>query len=326
MTIERTLVNIYFSALERSITGDLISMIRFLQEPDSRLEIIAANIFKMDQEFANDFCKTLIPKKDIKEEIIQEIFKEFLRSESNYDKKKYNYKRVFNLVIEGKDAIRRISKILGDIRIRNGVTILGRYGFFQVSEDNKFIIPEFPASVPANKEEADAQIDLMWNKCKDKGGHLENSIVYSEDKDKVENSLAIIKPNALEASYDPRIGDVINAISMTGMNIVGVKIQIPTKEQMEQFYIVHKDRHFFKELVNFMSRKRSLALLYEGVGALSKIREAALSAIRHAYSDSILENTIHTSDSQESFLREVEVVNFPENNLSNNSFDKEYIF
>lgn len=316
MALERTLINIYFSALERSITGDLISMIRFLPESDSRLEIIAANIFQMDPKFAHDFCKTLTPKKYIEEEIIQEIFKELLCSESNYNKKKYNYKRVFNLVIEGESAIRRINRILGDIRIRSGITILGRYGFFQVSEDNKFITAEFPASTPANKEEAEAQIDLMWNKHKDRGGPLKNSIVYPEDEvNKVENSLAIVKPNAFEASYDPRVGDVINAISMTGMNIIGVKIQIPTKEQMEQFYIVHKDKPFFKGLVDFMSGKRSLALLYEGVNALGKIREAALSAIRHAYSDSILENTIHTSDSQESFLREVKVVNFPENNL-----------
>ncbi|MDI6786728.1 MAG: nucleoside-diphosphate kinase [bacterium] len=316
MAIERTIVNIYLSALERSITGDLISMIRFMPESDSRLEIIGANIYQMDKDFAIDFCNTFTPKKDPEEKIIQENFKDFTCSESTYDKKKYNYKRIFSLVLEGENAISKMTKVLGDIRIRNGTTILGRYGFYQTSKDNN-IIAEFPASTSTNKEEADAQIDLMWNKYKNRGGPLKNSIVYPNNSlNEVGNSLVIVKPNTFESTYDPRIGDVINAISMTGMAIIGAKIQIPTKEQMEQFYIVHKGKPFYNNLINFMSGKKSLALLYEGIDACKKIREAALSIIRHAYSDSILENTIHTSDSKEDFHREVKVVNFSENNLS----------
>ncbi|MFH1449760.1 MAG: nucleoside-diphosphate kinase [bacterium] len=316
MHLERTLVNIYYTSLERSITGDLISMIRFMPGLSSKLEIIGADIYKMDDQFAKDFCDTLVLKKDQEERIIQESFKEYICNKENLDKEKYNYKRVFNLVIEGEDAVKKISKLVGDIRIRNGVTILGRYGFFKMSADKKVIMSEFPASAPNNKEEAEAQLSLFWNKYKDRGGPLKNSVIYPDNMVKeVDNSLVLIKPNTFEGSYDPRIGDVVNAISLTGMYIVGAKIQIPTKEQMEEFYLVHKDKPFFEELVNFMSDKKSLALLYEGRGALCQIREIALKLVRYAYSESILENTIHTSDHQENFLREVRVVNFNENKL-----------
>ena len=128
MHLERTLVNIYYTSLERSITGDLISMIRFMPGLSSKLEIIGADIYKMDVQFAKDFCDTLVLKKDQEERIIQESFKEYICNKENLDKEKYNYKRVFNLVIEGEDAVKKISKLVGDIRIRNGVTILGRYG------------------------------------------------------------------------------------------------------------------------------------------------------------------------------------------------------
>jgi nucleoside-diphosphate kinase len=185
-----------------------------------------------------------------------------------------------------------------------------------MDKEKKITIAEFPASAPSNKEEAESQIYLMWEKYKHKGGPLKDSIVYpEEDKKKVENSLALVKPNAFEDTYDPRIGDVINTISMTGLYIIGVKIQIPTKEQMEEFYIVHKDKPFFKDLIEFMSGKKSLALLYEGINARKELREAALRVIRHAYSDSILENTVHTSDTREDFIREFKVINFYDNRL-----------
>ncbi len=315
MAIERTMVNIYLPALERSITGTIIRMIRFMPEVTHQLQIVGADVYNFKEDISEDFCNTLIPKKDPEEEAVQKKFKEWL-IKYTFPSQKYQMYRVFNLVIEGEDAVARIARLMGDIRIRNGITILGKFGFVGYDDQGELREVEFPASAPANLTEAQAQIELFWNKYKSYGGPLKNSINYlPDDESKVERSVVIIKPNAFEASYDPRLGDVIDTISRTGTYIVGAKIQMPTQEQMEEFYAVHQGKHFFEKLVKFMSNKKSLALLYEGVDAISQIRTTALSIIRHTYAESMLENTIHTSENKVDFEREFKALRFEKNNI-----------
>ncbi len=316
MAIERTLVNIYLPALERSITGTIISILRFMSETETQLDIIGADVYNFTDDFVLEFCKTLTEKKLREEQQIQEKFKEFLLSEESFNRKKYKMRRVFNIVLEGEDAISRVNNLMGDIRVRNGITIYGRYGFYKKDENDRIIAVEFPASAPANGEEAEAQLDLMWNSYKLFGGPLEDSIVYAPGKMQfVERSVLIVKPNAFERPNDPRMGNVIDAISRTGMYIIGAKVQVPSQEQMMEFYAAHKGKPFFDSLVSFMSAKRSLALLYEGIHARQEIRDAALTVVREAYSDSKLENTVHTSENEADFEREFAAVNFQDNQL-----------
>lgn len=317
MAIERTLVNIYLPALERSITGAIVSMIRFMSESETQLEIVGADVYNFTDHFVREFCETLAKKESKEEAEVQEKFKDFLLSEESFNRKKYKMRRVFNVVLEGENAVSRVHHLMGDIRFRNGITILGRYGFFKKDEAGRIIAVEFPASAPSDKEEAEAQLNLMWKKYRSFGGPLEDSIVYPPGKmGFVERSVLIVKPNAFEKVNDPRMGNVIDAISRTGMYIIGAKVQIPMPEQMAEFYAMHKGKPFFDELVNFMSGKKSLALLYEGVHARREIREAALTVVREAYSDSKLENTVHTSENETDFQREFAATHFEENQLS----------
>jgi nucleoside-diphosphate kinase len=289
-------------------------MIRFMPEGNAPLNIIAANVYSLTKDFAEDFCQTLTLAETKEEKDIQDKFKQMLISEENYDREKYNKKRVFNVVIEGEDAINRISNLMGNIRLRNGTTILGKYGFFYKRE--KDLLIEFPASAPLNKQEADLQLKIMWGKYKSCSGPLQETIVYPEDKkNQVEQSLVLIKPNVFDMPNDPRLGNVVNAFSKTGMYIIGAKIIIPTKETMREFYLPHKNKPFYGELVDFMSNKYSLALLYEGVNVIQEIRKAALGIIRRAYSENIIENTVHTSENKEDFEREYKVINFEDNQL-----------
>jgi nucleoside-diphosphate kinase len=316
MTVERTLVNIYLPALERSITGAIISMLRFMPESETQLEVVGADVYNFTNSFVKEFCEMFKKKESKEEQEIQERFKEFLLSEENFNRKKYKMRRVFNVVLKGENAVSQIRNLLGDIRFRNGITILGRYGFFKKDEEGKILAVEFPASAPSNLEEAEAQLDLMWNKYKFCGGPLEDSIMYPQDKlESLERSVVIVKPNAFERVNDPRMGNVIDAMSKTGMYIIGAKVQVPTREQMMEFYATHKGKPFFENLVDFMSGKKSLALLYEGVHARKEIREAALTVVREAYSDSKLENTVHTSENETDFKREFAALNFKNNQL-----------
>lgn len=297
---ERTMVNIYQCALERSITGTIISMIRFMSEEEP-LTFVGANIYRLTKELAEDFCKTLEPSEE------QTRFKQSILNE-NFDKNKYKIRRIFNLVISGEDAVLKIKNLVGNIKERNGVTILGKFGFYCKE------IFEFPVSCPSSIDAAKAQIDLFWNKYKHLGGIAKEAINYP-NKHNVEETVVIIKPNAFEKPYDPRIGDVIDILSKTGMFIIASKIQIPTREQMEEFYAPHKGKPFFNGLIDFMSGRRSLALLYEGVNARQMIRKTAMTIIRDNYSENILENTIHTSENEEDFVREKNAIDFDRNFL-----------
>lgn len=314
--VERTVINIDMSALERSITGAIISMIRFVPELDSQLEIIGANVYELTPLLTRDICKTLPKKLQGEDKEIQNRFKEMLISETNYDKKKYSKKRMFTLVIKGENAVETVKKLIGDIRIRNGVSIVGRYGFFKQSTTGEVLIAEFPAFAPNSVGEAEAQIDLLWNKYKSLGGQLKNAIVYpNELVTAVDNSVVMIKPNVFNNPHDPRVGDVIDGISRAGMYIVGAKVIVFSQEQAKEFYKHHSDKPFYDNLVNFMSNKKCLALVYEGVNAINEIRKSALQIIRKAYTDSETENTIHTSEIKEDFLKESKIINFEENRL-----------
>ena len=302
---ERTLVNIYSSALERSITGAIIGMLRFMEKPDDPLVMIAADIYNFTPELTKGLAETFTEKRE--EERAELLAHKFSRI-------KYRYPRMLSLVIEGKNAIARVKRIMGKVNVRDGTTILGRFGFFHLVDKKN--ISEFPASCPQNKDEAEAQIELIWKKYKDLGGPLSTSINYSsKEQGMVYSTVVLIKPNAFEKPYDPRPGGVIDMIARTGMYIVGAKVIVPTEEEMMEFYIPHKEKGFYQELVKFMSRKPSLALLYEGVNARAQIRETALSLVRLVYTDNITENTIHTSDTPEDFIREKGVINFAQNPL-----------
>jgi nucleoside-diphosphate kinase len=198
-----------------------------------------------------------------------------------------------SLVLEGDGIFEKIKKRIGDEAVRDRSTILGRYGGI------------VSLHTPEKREEAEEEIRLLWKEYKHLGGPI------TEQK---EQTLVIIKPNAFKP-FDPRTGDVMEIVESTGARLSCAKVIIPKREEMERFYIIHREKHFFSELCEFMSEKPSLALLYEGENIRSAIREVALSVIREAYSESILENTLHTSETEDDFIREMDVVNFLHNML-----------
>jgi len=87
-----------------------------------------------------------------------------------------------------------------------------------------------------------------------------------------------------------------------------------TREQAEKFYAVHKERPFFRELVDFMISGPVVVQVLEGEGAIAKYREvmgatdpakAAAGTIRKVHAKSIGENSVHGSDAPETAVREI---------------------
>tara|TARA_B100001971_G_scaffold215192_1_gene259756 strand:- start:10805 stop:11233 length:429 start_codon:yes stop_codon:yes gene_type:complete len=126
-----------------------------------------------------------------------------------------------------------------------------------------------------------------------------------------EKTFSIIKPNATQ---DNNIGNIIAIFEKNGLRISAARFTQLTKEKAEGFYIEHKDRPFFGELVDFMTSGPVMLMCLEGENAVAKNREimgatnpaeAAEGTIRKLYAKSIGENAVHGSDSLESAEREL---------------------
>ena len=126
-----------------------------------------------------------------------------------------------------------------------------------------------------------------------------------------EKTLSIIKPNA---TLDNNIGNIIAMFEKNGLRIAAAKFAQLSKEKAEGFYIEHKDRPFFGELVDFMTSGPVMLMALQGENAIAKNREimgatnpseAAEGTIRKLYAKSIGENAVHGSDSAQSAEREI---------------------
>ncbi|EQC50225.1 nucleoside pyrophosphate kinase [Bacteriovorax sp. BSW11_IV] len=127
----------------------------------------------------------------------------------------------------------------------------------------------------------------------------------------MERTLSIIKPNA---TIDNNIGNIIKKFEDEGLRIAACKLTVLSKEKAEGFYIEHKERPFFGELVSFMTSGPVVIMALEGENAVDKNRqimgatnpaEAAEGTLRKLYAKSIGENAVHGSDSLQSAEREI---------------------
>lgn len=133
----------------------------------------------------------------------------------------------------------------------------------------------------------------------------------------VERTLSIIKPDAVEQN---NIGNILAMIQGAGLKILGMRMIHLTRAQAEGFYEVHKERPFFGELVEFMTRGPVVVSALEGDDAVARYRklmgatnpeEAEAGTIRKAYGTDVGENACHGSDSVENGKIEVAYF-FPE--------------
>ena len=127
----------------------------------------------------------------------------------------------------------------------------------------------------------------------------------------LERTLSIIKPNS---TLDNNMGNIIAIFEKNGLRLAAAKFTKLSKEKAEGFYIEHKERPFFGELVNFMTSGPVMLMVLEGEGAVAKNRElmgatnpanAAEGTIRKLFAKSVGENSVHGSDSIAAADREI---------------------
>ncbi len=127
-----------------------------------------------------------------------------------------------------------------------------------------------------------------------------------------ERTLSIIKPDAVGKDV---VGQIFSRFEKAGLKIIATRMLHLSREQAEAFYAVHKERGFFKDLVDFMISGPVVVSVLEGENAILKNREvmgatnpkeAAAGTIRADFADSIDANAVHGSDAPETAKVEVE--------------------
>lgn len=118
-------------------------------------------------------------------------------------------------------------------------------------------------------------------------------------------TFTMLKPDAVEKGH---IGAILEQINASGFRIVAMKLTQMTRNDAEKFYEIHKERPFFGELVEYMTRGPVVAAILEKENAVNDFRtligatnpeDAAEGTIRKKFAASIGENAIHGSDSDE---------------------------
>ena len=118
-------------------------------------------------------------------------------------------------------------------------------------------------------------------------------------------TFSMIKPDAVESGY---IGLILDKITSSGFKIIAMKFTQLSSREAEKFYDIHKTKSFFGELIKFMTRGPIVAMVLEKDNAVDNFRtligstnpeQAEEGTIRKLYANSVGENAIHGSDSDE---------------------------
>jgi nucleoside-diphosphate kinase len=136
----------------------------------------------------------------------------------------------------------------------------------------------------------------------------------------IERTLSIIKPDAVAKNV---IGEIVARFEKAGLTVIAAQLRQLSRGEAERFYAVHKERPFFKDLVDFMVSGPVFVQVLEGESAIAKNRDlmgatdpkkAAPGTIRADFAESIDANAVHGSDAPETAAVEIAFF-FPESNI-----------
>jgi nucleoside-diphosphate kinase len=136
----------------------------------------------------------------------------------------------------------------------------------------------------------------------------------------VERTLSIIKPDAVAKNV---IGEIYARFEKAGLKIVAARMMHLSRADAEGFYAVHRERPFFRDLVDFMTTGPVMVQVLEGDNAIARNRElmgatdpkkAAAGTIRADFAQSIDANAVHGSDATDTAKTEIAYF-FPAQNI-----------
>jgi nucleoside-diphosphate kinase len=127
----------------------------------------------------------------------------------------------------------------------------------------------------------------------------------------IERTLSIVKPDAVAKNV---IGQIYSRFEKAGLRIVAARMVHLSEREAEGFYAVHRERPFFRDLVQFMISGPIMVQVLEGENAVARNRElmgatdprkADKGTLRADFAESIDANAVHGSDSVENARIEI---------------------
>jgi len=127
----------------------------------------------------------------------------------------------------------------------------------------------------------------------------------------VERTLILIKPDGVERKL---VGEIISFYERKNLNIAALSMIKASREQAETHYEEHKGKHYYEELIKYITEDRVCAIVVEGFQAVEVVRKingdkdllkADLGSIRGRYAEDKTRNLVHASDSVEHAEREI---------------------
>ena len=136
----------------------------------------------------------------------------------------------------------------------------------------------------------------------------------------MQRSLVLIKPDAMERGLG---GTIIGRLQQQGLKLLALKMLHVDEDLAKRHYAIHKDKPFFNDLVEYITSTPIIACVFEGEGAIEKIRwimgatdpaKAEVGTIRADFGLDIQKNATHASDSEENARKEIGLF-FTENEI-----------
>ena len=127
----------------------------------------------------------------------------------------------------------------------------------------------------------------------------------------MQRTFSIIKPDATKRNIT---GSINNIIEKSGLRIIAqkrIKLSVP---QAKEFYVIHSEKHFFNDLINYMTSEPVIVQVLEGPEAILNYRKimgatnpdkAEEGTIRKIHALNVQENSVHGSDSPENAQKEI---------------------
>src|SRR6266404_5360390 len=282
-------------SMRKSRTGGIIA--RLISR--TGLDLVTSRMVAPSAELTKRYAETIVTETDPRHRATQELIREYVLK--NFTGKANGQKpRVLFLVLRGEDAVEKIHRTIGHIvhERTSGETIRDTFGDYIADDSGKVIYFE-PAALAAFDPKAVGRDLKLWAEFSDSDGGILDQVIEFPKEAKVEKSLVLIKPDNFKFP-NQRPGGVIEVFSRTGLFIIGFKVHRMSVAQAEEFYgpvlPVLEDklgpqsgRENWESIVEFMAGRKpsecppeergapgtekSIAIVYQGVDAVRKIRD-----------------------------------------------------
>jgi nucleoside-diphosphate kinase len=129
----------------------------------------------------------------------------------------------------------------------------------------------------------------------------------------MERTFVMVKPDGVRRGL---VGEVIRRFEARGLTLAELRLIRPTRALAEEHYGVHRDKPFFRGVVDFITSGPVVAMILEGPNAVAAVRqimgatrplEAAPGSLRADYCLDVQENLVHGSDSAETAAQEIQL-------------------